>query len=306
MTTPISAGRALRDRIATAGPLPFIGIYDAFSASLAARHYEALFVSGFGFAASRYGLPDVGFVAWPDILDFVRRLRAVLPRHHLLVDVDDGYTDPDVACHVVAQLELLGASGVVLEDQARPRRCGHFDGKRLLPIAEYVDKLRAVLRVRRDLVVIARTDAVEPDDIAARARAYAAAGADALLVDGLRDLSTVSALARELGRPFAFNQIGGGKSPRYTLTELGDGGVSLVIYSTPCLFAAQAAIADALIALQEADGLLPEPAPDRFSVRACTAVLEENMERALGAVPLPASEAAPVGRLTAEGTAAQP
>jgi 2-methylisocitrate lyase-like PEP mutase family enzyme len=95
--------------------IPFIGVYDVFSATLAGRHFDSLFVSGFGFAASHYGLPDIGFITWTDIVDYVQRLRTVLPFHHLLVDIDDGYCDPEVACHVVSVLEAAGASGVVLE-----------------------------------------------------------------------------------------------------------------------------------------------------------------------------------------------
>ena len=80
----------LHQSITAGKTMPFIGVYDAFSASVAARYFDGLFVSGFGFAASHYGLPDIGFIAWPDILAFVQRLRGVLPSHHLLVDIDDG------------------------------------------------------------------------------------------------------------------------------------------------------------------------------------------------------------------------
>jgi hypothetical protein len=75
------------------------------------------FISGYGFAASHYGLPDIGFISWTDIVDLVHRIRTVLPEHYLLVDIDDGYADVEVACHVVSLLESVGASGVVLEDQ---------------------------------------------------------------------------------------------------------------------------------------------------------------------------------------------
>ena len=68
---------------------------------------------------------------------FVQRIRTVLPRHHLLVDIDDGYCDPEVACHVVSLLENVGASAVVIEDQKRPRKCGHFEGKELLALSEF-------------------------------------------------------------------------------------------------------------------------------------------------------------------------
>ncbi len=273
---PESHGRRLRTAVASGELLPFIGIYDVFSASMAARHFDALFVSGFGFAASHYGLPDIGFITWTDIVAFVHRLRAVLPRHHLLVDIDDGYCDTEVACHVVAVLEAAGASGVVLEDQKRPRRCGHFDGKQIMELDEYLEKLRAVLAARRELFVVARTDSSDPQDIARRIEAFAEAGADAVLVDGLKSLDTVRELAKSVGRPFCFNQIAGGKSPPCTFDELRAAGAQLVIYSTPCLFAAQAAIDEAMIALKDADGSL-RASP--VGVRDCVAVLRGNHAR---------------------------
>lgn len=272
-------GAALRTEMQTRDVIPFVGVYDVFSASLAARRFDALFVSGFGFAASHYGLPDIGFIAWPDIVAFVQRLRTVLPRHHLLVDVDDGYCDVEVACHVAAQLERSGASGIVLEDQRRPRRCGHFDGKQLLELDEFMPKLERVLATRRDLVVVARTDASDPAEAARRVRAFATAGADAVLVDGVRDLDVVRWLAAQVDRPFTFNQIAGGKSVPCSMSELRDAGVSLVIYSTPCLFAAQQAIEDALDDLAASDGRLPQPDAGAVGVARCTEVLTTNLSR---------------------------
>lgn len=272
------AGR-LREEMGTRGLIPFIGIYDVLSASIAAQHYDALFVSGFGFAASHYGLPDVGFIAWPDIVDFVQRVRTVLPEHHLLVDIDDGYCDVEVACHVVSMLEKGGASGVVLEDQKRPRRCGHFPGKQLLDLDEYLEKLTRVLNTRRELVVVARTDAADHADVARRIHGFVDAGADAVLVDGIKDLDVIRQLSSEIDRPMAFNQIAGGKSAPCTATELRDAGVSLVIYSTPCLFAAQQAIDAAMRDLTARDGELPLPAPGRVGVTECTEILEHNLAR---------------------------
>lgn len=275
--TNISAGARLRQTIAN-NPriLPFIGVYDVFSASIAGRHFDSLFVSGFGFAASHYGLPDIGFITWTDIVAFVQRLRTVLPGHNLLVDIDDGYCDPEVACHVVSVLEAIGASGVVLEDQKRPRRCGHFEGKQIMELDEYLAKLRAVLATRRDLVVIARTDTSDPDDMVRRVKAFAEAGADAVLIDGLPNLDVVRQLSKEVGRPFCFNQIAGGKSPVYTQGELHEAGVSLAIYSTPCLFAAQSAIEAAMGDLKARDGTL---AGSPVGVRDCNQVLTDNLAR---------------------------
>jgi 2-methylisocitrate lyase-like PEP mutase family enzyme len=256
--------------------MPFIGVYDVFSASLAARRFDALFLSGFGFAASHYGLPDIGFITWSEMVYYVQRIRTVLPDHHILVDIDDGYCDVEVACHVVSILETSGASGVVLEDQERPRRCGHFDGKRIMGLEDYLAKLNRVLEIRRDLFVVARTDSSEPAEIERRVLAFSAAGADAVLVDGLKSLEAVSQLTQKIGQPFCFNQIAGGKSPDCTLTELRRAGIKLVIYSTPCLFAAQPAIESALTTIQEADGSL---AGSPIGVSECNRVLQENLAR---------------------------
>ena len=94
--------------------LPFIGVYDAYSASLAVRQFDTLFLSGFSFSAGYYGLPDQGFIAWPDMVACAQRIRAVAPRAHLMVDMDDGYGDAGVATHAAAMLEVAGASGIVL------------------------------------------------------------------------------------------------------------------------------------------------------------------------------------------------
>ncbi|MFT7839310.1 isocitrate lyase/PEP mutase family protein [Saccharothrix sp. BKS2] len=252
-------GEALRRAVASNRVTPVIGVFDMLSASVAARHYDALFVSGFGLAASHYGLPDLGFIAWPDVVSFVQRLRLAFPRHHLLVDIDDGYVDPEVACHVVRSLEQVGASGVVLEDQRRPRRCGHVGGKQVLPLPEYLEKLGRVLDTRTDLFVVARTDATEEPEMLRRAAALAGTDADAVLVDGVPSVEVIRGVREAAGAtPVVFNQIAGGRSPRLDLADLAGLGVDVAIYSTPCLFAAHAAIDDALVELKRRDGALPD------------------------------------------------
>ncbi|AEW94407.1 MULTISPECIES: isocitrate lyase/PEP mutase family protein [Streptomycetaceae] len=273
-------GHALRTEISGPRTTPLIGIYDMYSASIAARHYNGFFVSGFGFAASYYGLPDIGFIAWPDMVAFVERLRLAFPHHHLLVDIDDGYVDPEVACHVVQRLEKAGASGVILEDQRRPRRCGHADGKLILPLEEYLAKLELVLESRRDLLVVARTDATEEDEILRRAAALAETDADVVLVDGVRSVEWIRKVRKVIGgKPLLFNQIAGGKSPRISLPELTELGVDVAIYSTPCLFAAHTAIDTALAELKAADGRLPEMGENGVGVKVSTELLEKNISR---------------------------
>ncbi|MBD2208283.1 isocitrate lyase/PEP mutase family protein [Nostoc linckia FACHB-104] len=270
----MSAGHCLRKALSKGSIIPFIGIYDVFSASIAGKHFDGIFISGFGFAASYYGLPDIGFIAWSDIVNFVQRVRTILPTHHIIVDIDDGYTDPEVACHVVHLLESIGASGVVLEDQRRPRRCGHFDGKQLMELETFIEKLQKVLATRQELFVVARTDASEVDEILTRTKAFAAAGADAVLADGLTDLNVLKLLKAEQSKPLMFNQIAGGKSPPCSLEDLERLGVSLVNYSTPCLFAAQSAIHDTMQLLKEQNGLLLK---EKVGVQQCTQLLNQNL-----------------------------
>nr|WP_221316352.1 isocitrate lyase/PEP mutase family protein [Saccharopolyspora gloriosae] len=270
----------MRNDVAGEQITPLIGVYDMFSASVSAQHYSGMFISGFGFAASHYGLPDIGFIAWPDMVAFVQRLRLAFPQQHLLVDIDDGYVDPEVACHVVEQLEMIGASGVILEDQQRPRRCGHVDGKRILPLEDYLDKLDLVLSTRQDLLVVARTDATEEREILRRAEALSETAADVLLVDGVRSVDWIAKVRKVIGdKPLLFNQIAGGKSPRLSLPELQDLGVDVAIYSTPCLFAAQSAIDRALTDLRVADGRLPEVSAGSVGVAESLALLERNISR---------------------------
>jgi len=284
---------AMRGALDARPLLPFIGVYDTFSASLAARRFDTLFLSGFGFAASTYGLPDVGFISWTDIVAYVQRVRAVVPAAHLLVDLDDGYGDPVVAAHAAMHVEEAGASGIVLEDQERPRKCGHLDGKRVMPLDGYLEKLELVLDARRDLFVVARTDAADPAEMYRRARAFATTGADAILLDGLKDLELVRELAAEIDTPLCFNQIAGGRSPAQSLTELREAGVRLAIHSTPCLFAAQAAVQRELERLHVEDGLLVGPESGALGLADCTRVLDENLEARTSRHPVAVVPAAP-------------
>jgi len=256
---------------------PFLGIYDCFSASIAAPYSPNLFLSGFGFSASHYGLPDVGYVAWSDIVGAAWRIRQILPRHKLLVDIDDGYVDAHTACHVAAQLDSMGAAMAMLEDQARPRRCGHVSGKRLLPLPDYLEKLKAVLDSRGRMLVLARTDA-SGEEIFRRVEAISATAAEALLVDGIDSVETLARVRASTDKPLLFNQIAGGKSPRLSLAELRELRVGLVQYSTPLLFAAQRAMGAALDDLFASGGLLPDGSGE-IGVADCVSLLERNVRR---------------------------
>src|SRR4030042_1756672 len=183
-----SAGDEFRQRIRKKRLLPLIGVYDVFSAMIVSESFEGVFCSGYGFAASAYGLPDVGYVNWRDMTDFATKIRHAIPTTHILVDVDDGFGDEVVAANTIRILESNGLSAVMMEDQKRPRRCGHFEGKEILPVEEYLVKLSKVIDTRQTIFVIARTDATDPAEGIERAVRYAEAGADGGLGGGLRDL----------------------------------------------------------------------------------------------------------------------
>jgi len=284
MTTAGSKlGEVLKMAQAQERVVPFLGVYDLFSASLAADRFGALFLSGFGLAASAFGLPDVGFIGWGDLTTTTSRLRALLPDHHVLVDIDDGFGDATVASHVARTLERCGASGVVLEDQARPRRCGHLDGKTILPLPEYLVKLEAVLQHRSSMVVVARTDASDRAEILNRVRAFEQAGCDAVLADGIKDLALFAELRQAVRCPVFCNVIGGGKVPACSRADLARQGVQGLIYSTPCLFAAQEAIERALDGLLDESADLKEALSSGRQLSHCNAILEANLKRAGGA-----------------------
>lgn len=266
----------LRSYIANQETVPFIGVYDVFSASIAAKYFDSLFVSGFSFAASYYGLPDIGFIAWSDIVSFVQRLRVILPKHNLLVDIDDGYADTEVACHVATLLESAGATGIILEDQLRPRKCGHMDGKQILPLNDYLAKLKRVLNTRRDLFVVARTDAETLNERTERAIAFAEAGADAILIDAIPDLNFVRVLKEKVNRPIVYNQIAGGKSPIVSIPELQEAGAAIVLYSTPCLFAAEASLEATLQQMRDRKTL---PQQGDVGIKECNNLLQANLAK---------------------------
>ncbi len=255
--------------------VPFIGVYDVFSASIAGKYFDGIFVSGFSFAASFYGLPDIGFISWSDIVAFSQRVKTILPNHSIIVDIDDGYVDTEVACHVVSLLESMGITGVIIEDQKRPRKCGHFDGKQLLEIDEFLIKLKQILATRKNLFVIARTDATSIEEILIRAKAYAEAGADAILADGITDLSMITTLKKETNKPIVFNNIAGGKSPMCNLTELKEAGTSIVNYSTPCLFTAQSAMEDEMKRMIANNVSLTD---NGINIKTCNQLLVNNLE----------------------------
>src|SRR5215813_3915161 len=153
--------RRLRDLLTGPDIIRSVGAHDVFTARLVeAAGLETVFIGGFGTAASTLGLPDVGLLTLTEMSDAVRRMatRVSIP---VVADGDTGHGDLHNVARTVREFERAGAAGVLLEDQVAPKRCGHFEGKQVIPVEEMVLKLRAALaaRVDRDFVIVARTDA---------------------------------------------------------------------------------------------------------------------------------------------------
>lgn len=219
--------------------------------------YDAVYLSGAALSAGLLGLPDLGLVTLTELVEQTRCLTRVcgLP---LIVDADTGFGDLLNVERTVSELEAAGAAAIQIEDQEFPKRCGHREGKRLVPPEVMCAKLRAAAAARSDpeTILIARTDARGVsglEDAVARARAYLAAGADWIFPEALRTPEEFAAFAREIEAPLVANMTEFGQSPLLTLDELADMGYAVVLYPVTLLRVAMKA-AEAALHLMATEG----------------------------------------------------
>ena len=231
-----SAGRLLRDAIAAESPLQIVGAINANHALLAERAgYRAIYLSGGGVAAGSLGLPDLGITTLDDVLVDVRRIVNVckLP---LLVDIDTGFGPSAFnISRAITSLIAAGAAGAHIEDQVGAKRCGHRPNKELVSKEEMVDRIRAAVDARGDnsFVIMARTDAIAGEGMDAaidRARAYVAAGADAIFPEAIRDLDGYKKFTAAVNVPVLANITEFGLTPLFTTDELKGAGVAMALY----------------------------------------------------------------------------
>jgi 2-methylisocitrate lyase-like PEP mutase family enzyme len=249
LLTPRSDGPArLRALLAGEQPVLLPGCYDALGARLIERAgFDAVYMTGFGTSAGLLGRPDVGLLGLAEMVDNVRRIVAATDRP-VVADADTGYGNPINVIRTVQDYERAGVAGLHIEDQVMPKRCGHMEGKQVIPTADMVAKIEAAVAARRnpDLVLIARTDARAPhglDDAISRAHRFAAAGADVLFVEALTGEDEIELVCRELaGIPLVFNWAEGGKTPPLPLARLRELGFAMVIMPIGLLLAATKAM----------------------------------------------------------------
>jgi methylisocitrate lyase len=232
-----------REALGAPGVIELPGCYDVLSAMLLERAgFDCVFLSGYGVAASHCGNPDIGLTTLSETATLARHVASVVGIP-VVVDADDGYGGEHNVARVIGELEMAGAAGVIIEDQALPKRCGHVPGKQVLPLDRYLPKLEWALRARETpLVVVARTDAPDLDEAIRRARLYHETGADVTLIDGLQSVADVERVGAEVPGPKQINLIYGGRTPVLSAPAFGSCGFKVVLYSTPALFVAARAV----------------------------------------------------------------
>jgi 2-methylisocitrate lyase-like PEP mutase family enzyme len=227
----------LRARLARKPIVVAPGVYDPFTALVASQAgFSTLYVSGAAIAYTRLGRPDIGLVSMTEVVDTLALIRERVDCH-LIVDADTGYGNALNVVRTVTEFERAGATAIQLEDQEFPKRCGHLDGKSLIPAQEMCGKIRAAVDTRRsnDTLLVARTDAVAVegfDRAMERATQYREAGADILFVEAPRSRDDLARIVKALGGklPLLANMVEGGKTPTLPAAELESIGFAVVIF----------------------------------------------------------------------------
>jgi len=231
----VSAGARFWSALDAERPLQVVGAVNAYAALLAGRAgFKALYLSGAGVANASFGLPDLGMTSLNDVCEDIRRITGAseLP---LLVDADTGWGAAFNISRTVAEMTRAGAAGLHIEDQVAAKRCGHRPGKELVDAAEMCDRIKAAVDGRNDgkFVIMARTDAhaVEGQQAAVdRALKYVEAGADMIFAEALATLDEYKQFTKAVKVPVLANITEFGKTPLFTVKELGDAGVRLALY----------------------------------------------------------------------------
>ena len=232
----------LKSMLKSKKPLVIPGVYDALGAKIAQKvGFNAMFQTGYGTSAALFGMPDYGFIGAAETVDNARRIcRAVsVP---VIVDSDTGYGNALSVWKLVKELESAGASGIFLEDQKWPKRCGHMQGKDVVSQEEYTEKLSAAIDAResKDFIIVARTDARATkglDEAIQRGKQNKKTGADAVFVEAPRSIEEMKKIGKEINAPLVANMIEGGATPLNSAEVLYKMGFNIILYPLSVLFA---------------------------------------------------------------------
>ena len=252
---------ALRAVVAKKQGLVVSGAFDGISARLVQdAGFPAVYMTGYGTAASRLGLPDLGFAGLGEMADHARNLAAILDVP-LIADADTGYGNALNVRRTVQAYEAAGVAALHIEDQITPKRCGHLSGHQIVPRGEFVGKIRAAVEARTDpdLLVIARTDAISAvglDEALRRGEAAAKAGADVLFIEAPRTDAQVEQVARAFDTPLLYNYAPGGRSPLLPFARLRELGFAIILLPVDTLLVAVQAMRAFLAQVKAGDDVL--------------------------------------------------
>jgi carboxyvinyl-carboxyphosphonate phosphorylmutase len=232
----------LKSMLKSKKPLVIPGVYDALGAKIAQKvGFDAMFQTGYGTSATLFGMPDFGFIGATETVDNARRIcRAV--QVPVIVDSDTGYGNALSVWKLVKELESAGASGMFLEDQQWPKRCGHMQGKEVVSQEEYTEKLSAAIDARenKDFIIVARTDARATeglDEAIERGKQNKKTGADAVFVEAPRSIDEMKKIGKEINAPLVANMIEGGATPLSSAESLSKMGFNIILYPLSVLYA---------------------------------------------------------------------
>lgn len=248
--------KKLRQLLEEPGILRAPGAFDAWSARLVEKAgFPVVYMTGYGASASVLGQPDIGLMTMSEMVKQAGNMASAVDVP-FIADGDTGYGGVLNVIRTVREFERAGVAGLQLEDQVFPKRCGHMEGKQVVPVEEMTAKIRAAVYARKsdDFVIIARTDAravTGLDDALLRAHAYAEAGADALFVEAPQSVEEIKKIASEFTLPLVANMVEKGKTPLLPAGELEKLGYKIAIYPVTTLYAATRAMMKVLKNLQE-------------------------------------------------------
>ena len=222
------------------------GVFEMISAKIADEmNFDALYMTGYGTVASYLGLPDAGLASYSDMVNRVQQF-AQITKTPMICDGDTGYGGLLNVMHTVRGYESAGACAIQLEDQEFPKKCGHMLGRRVIPVADMVDKIKVAVETRSDpnFMIIARTDArttLGLDEALRRMEQYAKAGADLLFIESPESEEEMRKIGEAFDLPLVANMVDGGRTPILSAKDLCDIGYGLAIFpATAFLAAAQA------------------------------------------------------------------
>jgi len=252
----MSKGAVLRGLFAEKKLVVAPGAHDALTARIIEKSgFKAIYMTGYGQAASHLGCPDVGLLTLTEMVDRARNIAACVDIP-VIADADTGFGNAVNVQRTIREYEAAGVAAIQLEDQVSPKRCGHMLGREVINMAEMVGKIKAAVDARRDegMMIIARTDARTVhgiDEALARGKAYEEAGADIVFIESPENVEEMRRINKEINVLTLANMVEGGRTPLLPNDELESLGFDLVIYPTASTYMTSKAMLDLMTHLMQ-------------------------------------------------------